>query len=139
MVNIGQEIKKRAKEMRIGATELATLISTSRQNVYGIFGRKSLDTRLLEKFAVALEYNFFRLYTHLDQGKEYEMEQSEALQAKDVEIEYLKKENAELKNKIIMVYEEKDKVLKDAQKIKDSQRFGNWRIGNEDENENENV
>lgn len=60
--HIGELIKKRAKERRIGPTELGKLINTSKQNVYGIFKRQSIDTELLRKLSEALEYDFFYDY-----------------------------------------------------------------------------
>ncbi len=61
-VHIGEKIKIRAKELRIGPTELGKLINTSKQNIYGIFKRKTVDTWLLQKLSDALEFNFFTYY-----------------------------------------------------------------------------
>lgn len=61
-IHIGEKIKERAKELRIGPTELATLINTSKQNVYGIFKRESIDTALLQKICKALKYDFFSFF-----------------------------------------------------------------------------
>ena len=58
-MHIGEKIKKRAKELRIGPTELAKMINTSKQNIYGIFKRESIDTALLQKLSKALNYDFF--------------------------------------------------------------------------------
>lgn len=62
-LHIGERIKERAKELRMGATELGKLINTSKQNIYGIYKRRSIDTGLLKKISEALEYDFFILYT----------------------------------------------------------------------------
>ena len=61
-VHIGEKIKIRARELRIGPTELGKLINTSKQNIYGIFKRKTVDTWLLQKLSDALEFNFFTYY-----------------------------------------------------------------------------
>ena len=61
-IHIGEKIKQRAKELRIGPTELARKINTSKQNIYGIFKRESIDTGLLDKLTKALNYDFFALY-----------------------------------------------------------------------------
>ena len=61
--HIGAMVKQRAKELRIGPTELGAKINTSKQNVYGIYKRKSLDSRLLWKLCVALQFDFFRTYS----------------------------------------------------------------------------
>ena len=47
----------------MGATELGKLINTSKQNIYGIFKRRTIDTGLLKKLSQALDYDFFTLYT----------------------------------------------------------------------------
>ncbi len=61
-IHIGEKIKTRAKELRIGPTELAGMINTSKQNVYGIFKRESIDTELLQKISRALKLDFFCYY-----------------------------------------------------------------------------
>lgn len=62
VVHIGDKIKHRAKELRIGPTEFAKLINSTKQNIYSIYNRKSLDTQLLEKISTALDYDFFKFY-----------------------------------------------------------------------------
>jgi transcriptional regulator with XRE-family HTH domain len=61
-IHIGEKIRLRAKELRIGPTELARQISTSKQNVYGIYKRESIDTELLQKLSRALNQDFFYYY-----------------------------------------------------------------------------
>ena len=61
-MHIGEKVKARAKELRIGPTELARKIRTSKQNVYGIYTRASIDTALLQKLSKALEFDFFAYY-----------------------------------------------------------------------------
>ena len=61
-VHIGERIRQRAKELRIGPTELGKLINTSKQNVYGIYKRKSIDTEMLRKLSKALSCDFFQYY-----------------------------------------------------------------------------
>lgn len=72
MVHIGKEILNRAKEKRIGPSELARRINKSRQNVNHIFHRKSLDTDLLQIISKALEFDFFRLYNFTDHKEDKE-------------------------------------------------------------------
>ena len=66
-INIGEKIKLRAKQLRIGPTELGKLINTSKQNIYGIYKRKSLDTETLRKLSTALDYDFFEYYRLSDE------------------------------------------------------------------------
>lgn len=61
-IHIGEKIKSQAKELRIGTTELAKSINTSKQNIYGIFKRESIDTALLQKFCKVLNYDFFTFF-----------------------------------------------------------------------------
>jgi transcriptional regulator with XRE-family HTH domain len=58
-IHIGEKIKARATELRIGPTELAKMINTSKQNVYGIYKRESIDTELLQNISRALRLDFF--------------------------------------------------------------------------------
>ncbi|MCB9232498.1 MAG: hypothetical protein H6581_12585 [Bacteroidia bacterium] len=114
-LHIGERIKKRARELRIGPTELGLLINTSKQNIYGIFKRKSLDTELLWKVSVALKYDFFASYTselegnvkEVGQMKQYLKKCREDLQlCKDnldnykKQVDYLEKINRLLEEKI---------------------------------------
>jgi hypothetical protein len=46
-MHIGDKIKNRAKDLRLGPTELAKIINTSKQNIYGIYKRNSVDSDLL--------------------------------------------------------------------------------------------
>ena len=62
-VHIGEEIKKRAKELRIGPTELAQLVNSSKQNIYSIYKRKSIDSELLYRISLVLRYDFFQFYS----------------------------------------------------------------------------
>ena len=60
--HIGERIRMLSQQRRIGPTELARLISTSKQNVYGIFRRSSINTELLRKLSCALEHDLFSEY-----------------------------------------------------------------------------
>ncbi len=66
-IHIGEKIRDRAKELRIGPTELGKLINTSKQNIYGIYKRRSVDAELLKKISTVLKYDFFLFY--IPEGK----------------------------------------------------------------------
>jgi transcriptional regulator with XRE-family HTH domain len=66
MVHIGKIIKAELKKKRFSVSEFAKIINTDRNNVYHIFKRKSIDTDLLYKISIALEYNFFLEYNPLN-------------------------------------------------------------------------
>lgn len=59
-MHIGQLIKAKAKELNVGTTELARRLKVTKQNVYGIFNRESIDTELLDKIGRILDYDFFQ-------------------------------------------------------------------------------
>lgn len=61
-IHIGEKVRQRAKELRIGPTELAQLINTSRSNIYWIYKRKHIDGEVLMKLSQVLKFNFFRMY-----------------------------------------------------------------------------
>lgn len=61
-IDIGAIIKEVSKDKNVGPTELGNRIETSKQNIYGIFQRKSMDSALLMKLCIALDYDFFKYY-----------------------------------------------------------------------------
>lgn len=102
--HIGEKVKARAKQLRIGPTELGKMINTSKQNVYGIYKRKSLDTETLRKLSAALDYDFFDLYRANeeviranDPGTRYERSNTRTVPYK--EFQKLKAEFENLKEK----------------------------------------
>lgn len=56
--HFGQEIKKIIKKKGMTISEFARRINKSRENVYDIFTRKSLDTDLLKSISQVLDYDF---------------------------------------------------------------------------------
>ncbi|MDD5572006.1 MAG: hypothetical protein PHD97_12725, partial [Bacteroidales bacterium] len=64
-IHIGEQIKQRSRELRMGPTELSNLVNTTKQNIYGIYKRKSIDSDLLLRFSIILDFDFFQLYTQL--------------------------------------------------------------------------
>jgi hypothetical protein len=61
-MHIGERIRTRSVEIGVSATELGRILKMTKQNVYGIYKRKSIDTHLLQKIGEALEYDFFAFY-----------------------------------------------------------------------------
>lgn len=58
-VNIGTKIKFVVNKKGISVSEFSRRINKSRENVYSIFKRKSIDTVLLSKIGEVLEHDFF--------------------------------------------------------------------------------
>lgn len=61
-VHIGKEIKAELLRQERGVSWLADKLHCDRTNVYDIFKREGIDTRLLERISVILNRNFFSLY-----------------------------------------------------------------------------
>ena len=61
-IHIGKEIRKQADKHKIGATELGKLLNKSRETVYDIFERESVDTELLLVCCRVLSHDFFNYY-----------------------------------------------------------------------------
>lgn len=57
--HIGSEIHKVLKKNGMTVSEFARRINSSRENVYSIFKRKSIDTDLLDIISRVLSHDFF--------------------------------------------------------------------------------
>lgn len=64
MKPIGQLIKARLTERGMTVSHLARLLSCERSNLYRLFEKDSIDTRLLFRISRALDYDFFQLYSN---------------------------------------------------------------------------
>ena len=58
-IHIGEQIKNVLATKGISVTEFAKRINKSRENIYSIFTRKTIDTGLLQTISRVLEYDFF--------------------------------------------------------------------------------
>lgn len=63
MVPIGKLIKEKLDERGLTATWLADRIPCGRANIYKIFNKNSIDTELLFRICVVLEFDFFKYYS----------------------------------------------------------------------------
>ena len=61
-VHIGKEIKAELLRQERGVSWLAEKLHCDRTNMYDIFKREGIDTRLLERISIILNRNFFSLY-----------------------------------------------------------------------------
>jgi len=59
-IHLGQLVANVCEEKGMSSAELARRINTSKQNMYSIFRRKSLDSDLILKLSEALEHDFFQ-------------------------------------------------------------------------------
>ena len=72
MVNIGEKIKEQLLIKKMSVADFAKKINTDRNNAYHIFKRKSIDTELLFKVSVILNFDFFQYYLPLADNKRTE-------------------------------------------------------------------
>lgn len=86
-IHIGEEIKKVFELKNLSVSEFGRRINKSRENVYDIFTRQTIDTGLLITICNVLDHNFFLIY-------------SETYQQKHFDIDTLIKENKMLKDVI---------------------------------------
>ena len=104
-IHIGKKIKEEVYKQRISITTFAKKISRSRNVVYDIFERESVDTDLLNKIGKVLNCDFFSVYSA---QKEYSLEGTKTFNLKEPETTYNKQEetslaqqNQSLKNEIV--------------------------------------
>lgn len=62
-MKLGEIIRKKVEDSGLKVSAFATKINVSRNNVYDIYERESLDTKLLFDISQVLAYDFFQ---HLD-------------------------------------------------------------------------
>ena len=94
MLHIGQKVQQIFSTKGMTVVEFARRINTSRENVYGIFNRKSIDVSLLAKISEVLDYNFFQYYISEKFSTYPELNViKKQLELAEREIKYLKKIN----------------------------------------------
>lgn len=64
-VHIGKKIKEVFTQKGMKTSEFARRLHKSRENVYSIFKRETIDTGLLQEISTVLEHDFFQYYTPL--------------------------------------------------------------------------
>ena len=62
MIHIGSLIEQELRRQDRSVTWLAGELHCDRTNVYKVFKKKSIDTKLLEDISVILQHNFFLDY-----------------------------------------------------------------------------
>lgn len=122
-IHIGRKIHARAKELRIGPTELGKIVNTSSQNMNNIYKRASVDSGVLFKLSLALKYNFFECYNLSELPSQRDKEYAKGLGELKKEIETLKKgmktseeKNEALKEKNAMLTKINDLLEKGKRK-----------------------
>ncbi len=77
--HIGKKIKTVFDKKGLTVSEFARRINKSRENVYNIFKRETIDTGLLQKISDVLEHDFFAHYTELADELEKVREENQIL------------------------------------------------------------
>ena len=62
MIHIGSLIEQELRRQDRSVTWLAGELRCDRTNVYKVFKKKSIDTKLLEDISIILQHNFFLDY-----------------------------------------------------------------------------
>ncbi|MGZ3885517.1 MAG: hypothetical protein ACXVPQ_08655 [Bacteroidia bacterium] len=120
-IHIGKKIKEEVQKQRFPVTLFAKKINRSRNVVYNIFERESIDTDLLNKIGKVLNCDFFSLYSAQkeytydnvknfvsESGSAYHAMHSEEVKSLKDQVENLKNEVAYLK-KINALLEKRQK------------------------------
>ena len=106
-IHIGKKIKEELYKQKISVSTFAKKISRSRNVVYDIFERESVDTDLLNKIGKILNCDFFSVYSA---QKEYSQEGIKSFNIREPEINYnkqieeaslIQQQNQLLKNEIV--------------------------------------
>lgn len=63
VVPIGKLIKEKLEEKGLSAMWLAERVPCSRANIYKVFNKSSVDTELLLRISLLLDFDFFQYYT----------------------------------------------------------------------------
>lgn len=106
MLHIGKKIKEVLHERDMQVITFAKKINRSRNVVYDIFERQSLDTDLLKQIGDVLAYDFFKHYkkekNYTESVTSSSVSEKEAIYELNIknEIKLLKQENTALQNEI---------------------------------------
>ena len=62
IIHIGKKLEEVAKQQGMGATELGKKLNTTRENIYNIYLRETIDTPLLLLCCKILNHDFFQYF-----------------------------------------------------------------------------
>ena len=109
MLHIGHKIKEVLHERDMQIVSFAKRINRSRNVVYDIFERQSIDTELLKQISEVLNYDFFKLYKYERKTSETDFITGESLVDRNelnelslkTQIQSLQQENISLQNEVL--------------------------------------
>ena len=93
-IHVGKKIKEELYRQGLSVSKFAKKINRSRNVVYDIFERESIDTALLNKIGKILNCDFFSLYSI---QKEYSLESTKNFYVGEAPALYIKSQNEEVK------------------------------------------
>ena len=121
-IHIGKKIKEELYKQGISVSAFARKINRSRNVIYDIFERQSVDTALLNKIGLVLRIDFFSFYSEQKEYKKDPMliahvnEHDDSYKTLSEQLKLVEQQNASLKtenehlHKIIGLLEEKYKL-----------------------------
>lgn len=62
-IHIGYEIEKKMRERQMTVVGLSHELGCHRTNLYRIFNAPSIDSGILARLSIILEFDFFKLYS----------------------------------------------------------------------------
>lgn len=120
MTHIGKKIEEVVRIKNIPIVEFAKRVNTTRNNLYNIFRRESIDTDLLWKIGEILDYDFFLFLSKETKHRDADFKQellkdknaiytlkSAELKKLEYKIQLVEKENEHLKERIA----DKDEII----------------------------
>ncbi|MBI3511077.1 MAG: helix-turn-helix transcriptional regulator [Bacteroidetes bacterium] len=114
--NLGAEIKKILKYRGMTVSEFARRINKSRENIYSIFKRKSLDTELLRNISQVLEHDFMNKNSGRKKETSIFEESRPAYTRIEKEIHFLREEMLHMRKEIQFLRERMNVVERPKKK-----------------------
>ncbi len=101
-INAGQLVREVFKSTGLTVTELGKRVGTTRQNIYRIFDRKSIDSALLFRLGKAMSYDFYKHFSDYMADENIKVTNVNRGINMQIEIDALKQELANVSEKYEM-------------------------------------
>jgi hypothetical protein len=125
-IHIGNKIKSVLEGSGMPAADFAKKINRTRDVAYKIFARESVDTNMLQKISLVLEFDFFSYYSESlpivkEPGKIGYVKKTDLIASMNEDMKAMRKKMAELEEK----YETLQKLARlQEEKIKKQEKKG---------------
>lgn len=124
-IHIGKKIREEVDRQNIPITDFARKISRSRNVVYDIFERESVDTDLLNKIGKVLNCDFFSIYSS---QKEYAQEGFKTFYLREPEPTYKSQDDSRLIQQNHLLKSEVNYLKKIITLLEKEKRFAKKKI-----------